>query len=149
MSSTQALRTKMEQGGLIDLPVEQQQQALALAEELELAHFIVDCDRARSQSAVLRAIVKAVDFPEFFGSNLDALYDCLSDTVLEYKVGAYLWFHRLHTGDPYLGKFTPAILDVLADVVEFARNNERVFSYTIDHAGQHPDPEITEDTVDG
>lgn len=149
MSSTQTLRASMEQGGLIELPAERQAEALEVAKELDLAPFIVDCDRARSQSAVLRAIVKAVDFPEFFGSNLDALYDCLSDTVFEYPVGTYLWFHRLHTGDPYLGQFTPAIIEVLNDVVEYARNNERVFSYTIDHAGQHPDPEPEGEAAEG
>lgn len=146
MSSTQTLRAKMERGGLIDLSVEQQEKALELARKMELEPFIVECDRARSQSAVLRAIVKAVDFPEFFGSNLDALYDCLSDTVFEYPVGVYLWFHRLHTGDPYLGQFTPAIIEVLNDVAEYARNNERAFAYTIDHAGEHPDPEEAADS---
>ena len=51
--------------------------------ELGLALFVANCDPARSRSAVLRAIVKAVDFPEYFGGNLDALYDCLCDTVLD------------------------------------------------------------------
>ena len=37
------------------------------AHELGLALFVANCDPARSRSAVLRAIVKAVDFPEYFG----------------------------------------------------------------------------------
>ena len=41
------------------------------AHELGLALFVANCDPARSRSAVLRAIVKAVDFPEYFGGNLD------------------------------------------------------------------------------
>ncbi|ETH99666.1 barstar domain protein, partial [Bordetella pertussis STO1-CHOM-0012] len=55
--------------------------------ELGMSLLVADCDRARSRSAVLRAIAKAVDFPEYFGGNLDALYDCLCDTVLDHKTG--------------------------------------------------------------
>ena len=98
-------------------------------------------DRARSRSAVLRAVVKAVDFPEYFGGNLDALYDCLCDTVLDHKNGLFLWFHKLHSGDPALAEDAKAIVAVCDDVVDFAANNDRRFAYTVVHAGKHPDPE--------
>ncbi|WP_353149095.1 barstar family protein [Pollutimonas bauzanensis] len=116
-------------------------EATAAASTLGMAAFVVDCDRARSRSAVLRAVVKAVDFPEFFGGNLDALYDCLCDTVLDQKVGLFLWFHNLHSGDPALADDTVAILGVCADVAAFAANNDRQFAYVVQHAGKHPDPE--------
>ncbi|MEV0678159.1 barstar family protein [Actinosynnema sp. NPDC050436] len=34
---------------------------------------------ARSKSAALAAIGLALDFPDYYGQNLDALYDCLTD----------------------------------------------------------------------
>ncbi|MEU6153796.1 barstar family protein [Actinosynnema sp. NPDC047251] len=34
---------------------------------------------ARSKSAALAAIGQALDFPDYYGQNLDALYDCLTD----------------------------------------------------------------------
>jgi len=102
---------------------------------------MADCDRARSRSAVLRAVVKAIDFPEFFGNDLDALYDCLCDTVMDQKTGLLLWFHRLHSGDPALEGDAVLIQEVCDTVVEFARNNERRFLYALDHAGCHPEPE--------
>ena len=77
---------------------------LAAARSLGYAVFEIDCDRAKSKSAVLRAIATAVDFPEYFGGNLDALYDCLCDTVLDQKAGLFLWFDNLHSGDPSLEK---------------------------------------------
>lgn len=140
MSSAQSLQEQLQKGGLIDAPAASQDDAMAAAAQAGLTPFVVDCDRARSRSAVLRAIVKAVDFPEFFGSSLDGLYDCLSDTVIDQKEGLFLWFHRLHTGDPALADDADAILAVCADVVDFASNNERIFSYVVDHAGKHPDP---------
>lgn len=142
MSSMQSLQKQLLKGGPVETSATAQDDVLQAASEAGLTALVVECDRARSRSAVLRAIAKAVDFPEFFGSNLDALYDCLSDTVMDQKAGLFLWFHRLHSGDPALEDEVRAILAVCADVVDFAENNERVFSYFVDHAGKHPDPEV-------
>lgn len=141
MSQVQSLQEKLQKGGLVDVSSSEQDEVVKAAEEGGLAAFVVDCDRARSRSAVLRAVVKAVDFPEFFGGNLDALYDCLCDTVLDQKAGLFLWFDNLHSGDPALEEDSVAIENVCKDAVEFADNNGRVFSYYIVHAGKHPDPE--------
>lgn len=108
------------------------------AHELGLALFVANCDPARSRSAVLRAIVKAVDFPEYFGGNLDALYDCLCDTVLDHKTGVVLWLYKLHSGDPALEEDAARIESVCADAAEFAHENGRTFAYVVEHAGKHP-----------
>ena len=141
MSQAQSLQKKLQKGGLINVPSESQAEAISTAQAAGMTAYVVDCDRARSRSAVLRAVVKAVDFPEYFGGNLDALYDCLCDTVLDHKNGLFLWFHNLHSGDPALTEDAAAIEAVCADVVNFATNNDRRFAYTFVHAGKHPDPE--------
>ena len=141
MSQAQSLQKKLQKGGLIDLPAASREDAVNIARQAGMSAFVVDCDRARSRSAVLRAVVKAVDFPEYFGGNLDALYDCLCDTVLDHKQGLILWFHNLHSGDPALEADSVAIENVCKDVVEYAANNGRVFAFHIVHAGRHPDPE--------
>lgn len=138
---TQASLKKMLKVGVVDSQQIAEETALEAAREAGLAAFVVDCDRARSRSAVLRAVVKAVDFPEFFGGNLDALFDCLCDTLLDQKTGMFLWFRHLHSGDPALTEDAAAIEAVCADVVDFASNNDRQFAYAIQHAGRHPDPE--------
>lgn len=141
MSQVQSLQEKLQKGGLVDVSSSEQDEVIKAAEAEGLAAFVVDCDRARSRSAVLRAVVKAVDFPEFFGGNLDALYDCLCDTVQDQKSGLFMWFDNLHSGDPALEADAIAIENVCKDVVEFSANNSRVFAYHIVHAGKHPDPE--------
>jgi len=141
MSQVQSLLNKLQKGGLVDVSSSERDEVIKTAEQAGLTAFVVDCDRARSRSAVLRAVVKAVDFPEFFGSNLDALFDCLCDTVLDQKTGLFLWFHNLHSGDPALEEDAVLIQNVCDDVVEYAANNGRVFAYHIVHAGRHPDPE--------
>lgn len=141
MTPSQSLQKKLQKGGLLDISSLEQADVLAAASSLGMTTFVVNCDRARSRSAVLRAIVKAVDFPEYFGGNLDALYDCLCDTVLDQKTGLFLWFHNLHSGDPALTDEAAAIVSVCADAVTFAANNGRYFAYAVEHAGKHPDPE--------
>ncbi|MYN13194.1 barstar family protein 2 [Pusillimonas sp. TS35] len=141
MSQAQSLQKKLQKGGLIDVSADTQQQAIQAARDAGMTAYVVECDRARSRSAVLRAVVKAVDFPEYFGGNLDALYDCLCDTVLDHKNGLYLWFSKLHSGDPALAEDAKAIIAVCDDVADFAANNSRHFCYSVEHAGKHPDPE--------
>ena len=97
--------------------------------------------RARSRSAVLRAIARAVDAPEFFGNDFDALYDCLCDAVIDQEQGLVLWLFKLHSGDPALAEDAQRITSICADVVTFARENNRSFTYVVEHAGKHPDPE--------
>ena len=141
MAPAQSLQKKLQKSGLLDVSSISQEEVVNAANALGMTVFVVDCDRARSCSAVLRAIAKAVDFPEYFGSNLDALSDCLCDTVLDQKIGAVLWLHNLHSGDPVLAADAAAIESVCADTVEFAVNNDRYFAYVVEHAGKHPDPE--------
>jgi RNAse (barnase) inhibitor barstar len=129
----------LQQGGELDHAVLDKVAVVNAANELGLSLVVADCDRARNRSAVLRAIAKAVDFPEFFGGNLDALYDCLCDTVLDQKLGTVLWLYKLHTGDPILSADAEKIVSVCADAADFARENGRCFAFVVEHAGKHPD----------
>lgn len=135
------LQRQLSSGGAINHDGVQKEALVEAARERGLAFMAADCDRARSRSAVMRAIAKAVDFPVYFGGNFDALYDCLCDTVLDQKVGIVLWLVKLHSGDPALADDAAQIESVCADVVTFAEENGRIFSYIIEHAGKHPDPE--------
>ena len=136
-----SLQRQLQRGGALDHAALDKKAVVEAAHELGLALFVADCDRARSRSAVLRAIAKAVDFPEYFGGSMDALYDCLRDTVLDQKAGAILWLYKLHSGDPALEQDAALIESVCSDTADFARENGRVFTYVIEHAGKHPDPE--------
>ena len=45
----------------------------------ETRHFTVDLRKARTRGRIHTRIKKALGFPEYYGRNLDALYDCLTD----------------------------------------------------------------------
>ncbi len=135
------LKTILETGGAIKEKSVGLDELKSHAEQAGLAYFEADCDKARSCSAVLRAIAKAVDYPVFFGSNMDALLDCLGETLQEQKIGMVLALRRLHSEDDSLLEHIEAIKGVLNDTVEYGDDNGRVFSYMVEHAGKHEAPE--------
>lgn len=140
-SVTSTLPKQLQLGGELDHAGLDKVEVVDTAAALGLALFVADCDRARSRSAVFRAISKAVDFPEYFGGDFDALYDCLCDTVLDQKIGVVLWLYRLHSGDPVLQSDAERIASVCAEVALFAEKNDRIFAFVVEHAGKHAEPE--------
>lgn len=109
------------------------------ASEAELLWCVADCSKARNRSAFFRAVVKAVDYPQFFGSRFDGLYDCLRDSVDDQKVGMVLRLDQLHTLDPALEADMAELTQVLDDVVSHASDQGKVFIYGIHHSGRHLD----------
>ena len=51
----------------------------AAAGELGQACFNVNLERARNVPGFIRAVSRDLAFPDWFGGNLDALHDCLTD----------------------------------------------------------------------
>ncbi|MEI7430504.1 MAG: barstar family protein [Betaproteobacteria bacterium] len=49
------------------------------ADELQQAFFSVDLQHARNVPGFITALQRDLAFPEWFGGNLDALNDCLTD----------------------------------------------------------------------
>jgi hypothetical protein len=107
------LRQLIKRGGDFD-PQSGLDLVAAAAKESGLVWFEADCDKARSRSAVFRAIVKAVDYPQFFGADFDGLYDCLCDTLLDQKEGGFvLVLNNLHSADPAIVTDGEQFLQVL------------------------------------
>ena len=41
--------------------------------------YLVDCGKLGERRAAHRYLVKTLEFPEYYGNNLDALFDCLTE----------------------------------------------------------------------
>ncbi|WP_028356888.1 barstar family protein [Brackiella oedipodis] len=145
MSPNKASHAQLEQvlikGGALVASPTLCKQLPKLAEQHKLALFIAQCDKARSPSAVLRAVAKAVDYPVFFGSDLEDLFDCLNDTLIDYKHGFILYLADLHWQDDALLEFIPKVQEVFSAMQEAAHSKQKVFVYGIENAGKHPAPE--------
>ena len=131
------LKSVLKKGG--EFPSEQLQEMQQAATELEMAWAEADCSKARNRSALFRAVVKAVDYPQFFGSSFEGLYDCLCESILDQKSGMALVFKDLHSADPDLERDMPQLTQALEDVVESVAKSGRVFVYCLEHGGRHPD----------
>jgi hypothetical protein len=128
---------QLQYGGELDVAIADRNVVIAATKALGLKVFEVDCARVRSRSALFRAIAHAVDFPLPF-SDVQDLYECLCDTVLDQTVGAVLWLKKLHSGDPALKDEAACIVSVCVEATEFSRKHHRLFAYVIEHAGAHP-----------
>jgi len=65
--------------GLFKLDRNNLEAMLAAASELKLACFHVDLKNARNIPGFIKAMKRDLAFPSWFGDNLDALNDCLTD----------------------------------------------------------------------
>lgn len=143
MSKSKA--TELEQvfkvGGVILEGLADMEAVRELAAAKGITFFEVNCDKARNVSAVLRAIAKAVDYPSFFGSDLEALLDCLNETNSDQKKGMVLWVSQLHSADEALAPFAEQFDTILADVQRVAESKGRHFSCFVEHVGPHAAPE--------
>ena len=48
-------------------------------ESHDMKEITIDCSAVRCRKALHHLLAEALDFPEWYGNNLDALYDCLTD----------------------------------------------------------------------
>ena len=73
----------------------------------------IDCSGVRDKKGVLAAIGRAFGFPDWYGANLDALYDCLTDLPDNRAVAGYVVaLLKL----PYSQEFDVEQRDALIDV---------------------------------
>ncbi len=83
-----------------------------------MTEYVLDGTRVRSKRTMYTALADALSFPDWFGHNLDGLYDCLVDlSWLPEGELVVIWTHPevLARADPAGYR---AIREVLDDAVE-------------------------------
>lgn len=70
---------KADQAGVYYLPTGRRTTIATAAGRLRLHALPVDLSRAASAGEALRRLGEALSFPDWYGANFDALYDCLTD----------------------------------------------------------------------
>jgi Barstar (barnase inhibitor) len=113
------LCTALHEGGLMDTasPAASADDWMLAAASLDYWRITVPCKGAGSKASLLTKFSDTLQFPDHFGMNLDALYDCLTDQLLSHKKkGALLVLE----GAASLPRETiNGVLDTLLDAAEF------------------------------
>jgi len=94
-----------------------------LAAQAELAP-VLDGDDLREKSELLAALGRALDFPDYYGGNWDALEECLLD--LSWRQGA-LWLLIRRAGALPAGT-RATLCDIFADAARHWAQHGRVCS---------------------
>jgi RNAse (barnase) inhibitor barstar len=76
---------------------------------------LADCSACVDKRSVLKAIGRAFVFPDWYGANLDALYDCLTDLPERGRPGWLVVLERLPVGPRFTAEQQAALLDVFRD----------------------------------
>jgi RNAse (barnase) inhibitor barstar len=79
---------------------------------------LAECSDCVDKLAVLTAIGRAFGFPEWYGANLDALYDCLTDLPDRGAPGWIVVLVRLPEEPGFGADERAALLDVFRDAAE-------------------------------
>jgi RNAse (barnase) inhibitor barstar len=79
---------------------------------------LVDCSDCVDKGSVLKAIGRAFDFPDWYGANLDALYDCLTDLPQRNEQGWIVVLERLPDEPRFSAGERSALLDVFRDAAD-------------------------------
>jgi RNAse (barnase) inhibitor barstar len=104
---------KADKAAVYHLPASRRDAVAATAAKLRLRSIPVDLSRAASAGEALRRLGEALSFPDWYGANFDALFDCLTDPESLPGTGHLLFVDgaaTLRLGDP---KAFATLLDVL------------------------------------
>jgi ribonuclease inhibitor len=66
-----------------------------------MKHITIDCTLIPDKAALHQALAQALNFPDYYGNNLDALYDCLTDI----REDITLTLQSFHTMGIFRGSF--------------------------------------------
>jgi RNAse (barnase) inhibitor barstar len=100
----------------------------------KLAWMELDAAGVRDKESLLEACAFSFDFPDSFGSNWDALSDCLRDFSWRPASGCVILWH----GGATLAEAAPddfaTALEIFRDAATYWKGHARVFVVLLDHA---------------
>ena len=108
------------------------------AAELKQACFNVDLKNARNVPSFIKALKRDLDFPDWFGGNLDALHDCLTDFSWHPASGYVITLsgYDLLRGNPTSFAAFNAVMSSATEAWEARNIPFRVFYVLDDPAGK-------------
>ena len=129
---TQPFALQAERNGVYHLPAERRVAFESLAQDAHQTVETIDLARHSTVTGALKKIGAALNFPAWYGANLDALFDCLTDPECLAGRGCVISItgtHRLTTAQP---EVFSTLLDVLQSAAETLRDDGTLFWVLVD-----------------
>ena len=86
---------------------------------------ILDGENILNREMLHDTLTAALDFPDWYGRNLDALYDCLTDLAEETEIR----IRNENALTEHLGNYAGAIKKVICTAVEENQNIQCILNY--------------------
>ncbi len=89
-----------------------------------------DCSEARNKAAVLSKIGQDLSLPKYYGQNLDALYDCLTDLSPNRDAdnpGFVVFLENIPDGGRFGQPERRALLDVFREAADYFYDEKTAF----------------------
>jgi RNAse (barnase) inhibitor barstar len=105
---------------------------------LDFWRIEVDCKGVTTKSGLLTRLADTLQFPDHFGMNLDALYDCFTDQLSgSGKKGAVLVLRNLHCNEAgedagMIKSINKSLIGVFEDAVDFLRDEKMVLTVFVE-----------------
>ncbi len=132
---TQPFALQVERNGVYHLPAERHLAFESLAQGAHQKIESIDLSRRSTLAGALKKIGTALSFPAWYGVNLDALFDCLTDPECQAGRGCLISItgtHRLAAAQP---EAFSTLLDVLQSAAETLRDDGTPFWVLVDTPG--------------
>ena len=127
----QTLISQFQRAGVYGIDEHTAQQAQASAQALNYQFTRINLSRIRSAQGVQSKIADALDFPDYFGANWDALLDCLCDLSWLKGAGHVLVLSHSHTLQTKDSASFNTLCEVLAEACAFWQTQSQPFCVLI------------------
>lgn len=129
---TESLHQQLDSGGALTLAPQEWIHLSPLAQTHGYAYYEVNCERAKSRSGVLKAIGRALGFPDQVALQMSDLSDCLTDTLMMHPVGMVVLLRGLHCQDEPMLRDPVELLQAFHDAADYASDHQRVLTYGVE-----------------
>ena len=93
-------------------------------------NIIVDGKKLKSKQALHAFFKKELNFPDYYGENLDAFWDCLTDAIICDTI-FIKWIHFKESEKVFGSDYVNHYLEMFEDAITFYTSDRPLFSYEI------------------
>ena len=92
--------------------------------------LIIDGKKIKTKEELHAFFKKELEFPDYYGENLDAFWDCLTDAMTDYSI-FIKWINFKESKKIFGSEYLNHFLEMFEDVITFYKSDRTLFSYEI------------------